>query len=128
VNLLLDTSTLIWWATANVDLSNTARTAIAKETNTVFVSAASAWEIATKVRIGKLQSGHDLSDNIDHYCRSWGFLTLPITMVHARQAGSIPGVHKDPFDRMLAAQAMFDDLVIVTNDKQIENLGAKVLW
>jgi PIN domain nuclease of toxin-antitoxin system len=93
-----------------------------------FVSAASAWEIATKVRLGKLDDPQGVTDSLGVHLRTQGFRELPITLEHGRRAGKLPGPHKDPFDRMLIAQAQSEGLAIVSNDKAFDPYGIQRLW
>ena len=94
----------------------------------VFVSAASAWEIATKVRVGKLPGAATVAVDLAGVIASQGFLGLPIDLAHGQAAGALPGPHKDPCDRMLTAQAMHNDLVLVSNEQQSDAYGVRRLW
>ncbi len=96
--------------------------------NTVFVSAASAWEICTKVRIGKLSAAHALCEDFSNILQRYHFEALAITVEHGRLAGRLAGSHKDPFDRMLAAQALAEDVPLVTNDPVFSGFGVKTIW
>jgi len=109
-------------------LSRRARQAIADSDNAVVVSAASAWEIATKVRIGKLPGAIDVAAGIPGCLAHQQFLNLDITVLHAQRAGRLPGDHRDPFDRMLIAQAQIEDLPVVTNDQIFDKYGVTRLW
>jgi len=111
VRLLLDTHVLLWWLNDS-DLGETARDAIADPDNEVFVSAASAWEIAIKQALGKLRGPIDLRAEIS----ANGFQSLPITIEHGLTAGALPRHHEDPFDRMLIAQAQLHAMTAVTRD------------
>jgi PIN domain nuclease of toxin-antitoxin system len=95
---------------------------------TVFVSAATAWELTTKFRSGKLQEAAMIAENRPSLITRCRFLPLPITVEHGHRAGLLPGNHKDPFDRMLAAQAIIDDLDLVSADPAMAGLGARVVW
>jgi PIN domain nuclease of toxin-antitoxin system len=128
VKLLLDTHTLLWWFVGDSALPRSIEAVIDDPANVVLVSAASAWEICTKVRIGKLPSGHGLCENFSGFLKRYHFEPLAVTVEHGRLAGGIAGTHKDPFDRILAAQALIEDMPIVTNDAAFIELGAKVLW
>lgn len=128
MRVLLDTNVLLWWLAADPVLSVTAKRVISHGSNTIYVSAASAWEICTKVRIGKLPSGRDLCDDFLGYLDRHKFQQLAISIEHARLAGRIAGTHKDPFDRIIAAQAMIENVPVVTNDAAIDGFGAKVVW
>lgn len=128
MKVLLDTHTLIWWWTAPERLSTRALELLMGPDTEVYVSAASAWEVATKSRIGKLPAG-------DVMAREWSkrlaldrFRELPISARHAVRAGSLPGDHRDPFDRMLAAQGIEDGMPVLTADCQISGLGAEAWW
>lgn len=101
---------------------------IADATNDVFVSAASAWEITTKHRIGKLPLAHLLAHDVEGCLKDQGFLPLDVTLLHGQSAGSLPGIHRDPFDRMLIAQAMAEDLVLVSNETLFDEYAVKRLW
>lgn len=127
MRLLLDTSALIWWANDSPVLSRSARTAIMRA-ETVFVSAITAMELATKLRIGKLPEAALLVEEFDRRCADESFVLLPLSHRHALFAGTIPADHKDPFDRMLAAQAIIEDLAIVASDPAFDALGARRLW
>jgi len=94
----------------------------------MLVSAASAWEIATKVRLGKLPSGEGLVDQLNRYLAELGCETLPISFDHAVRAGKLPGEHCDPFDRMLIAQARAEDLFIVSNDRIFDAYTVSRIW
>jgi PIN domain nuclease of toxin-antitoxin system len=128
VRLLLDTHVLIWWLAADDALSAAARSAIADPANDVFVSAASAWELATKHRIGKLPQAELLAADVAGFVRAQGFNELPLTIRQGQLSGSLPGIHKDPFDRMLVAQAMLADLTIVSGDEVLGAYGVARLW
>ncbi len=116
MRLLLDTHALIWWLAGDAALSPKAQQAIADEGNAVLVSAVSAWEITTKHRIGKLPGVANMVADIGAAIADQGFAQLGISVLHGQLAGSLPGAHRDPFDRMLIAQAMLEGLVIVTNE------------
>jgi PIN domain nuclease of toxin-antitoxin system len=128
VTLLLDTYALLWWVMDDPRLSATARQRIRDPKNTVLVSSASGWEITTKHRLGKLEL-HD-----------WDPATLPailqedrmgvlaISLEHALRAGSLPGPHRDPFDRILIAQSRIEELPIVTQDPVFREYGVSVIW
>ena len=104
------------------------REVIAARETTVLVSAASGWEIATKVRVGRLPEARLLVDGLDAAVRREGFTVLPVALSHALAAGSLPGPHRDPFDRMLMAQARIENATLVTNDSAIRDYGLPVLW
>jgi PIN domain nuclease of toxin-antitoxin system len=121
MNLLLDTHVLLWWG-AQDNLSPEAAAAIADPDNVVYVSAASIWEISIKQERGKLSVDDAVFDvHLD------GFEPLPITHADARMAGSLPDFHRDPFDRMLIAQALARDLTLVTRDPRMDAYEANIL-
>lgn len=128
MRLLLDTHTLLWWLDGDRRLSPQARLALADEANTVLVSAASAWEIATKVRIGKLPGAIDVAADVAGVVRGQGFEELEMTIVHAQRAGGLPGAHRDPFDRMLIAQAHLENLPLVSDDAVFDEYGVTRFW
>jgi PIN domain nuclease of toxin-antitoxin system len=113
--LLLDTHVLLWWLSDDSQLGEASRQAISNPRNQVYVSAASTWEISIKKSTGKLSAPEDM----DAIVENEGFDKLPITLFHGEQAGLLPEHHKDPFDRMLIAQAQSEGLVIVTADEKI---------
>ena len=123
MRLLLDTHALIWWLEDSEQLSSDARAAIADGGNEIAVSAASAWEMAIKQAAGKLRVPADLDDAIT----TSGFSSLSITIEHALRAGALEPHHRDPFDRMLAAQALVESLTIVTRDPRFQPYGVRVL-
>lgn len=128
MRLLLDTHTLLWWLDGDRRLSRRARQTIGNDENIVLVSAASAWEIATKVRIGKLPGATDVAADIPGCLVRQEFESLDITVLHAQRAGRLPGDHRDPFDRMLIAQAQIEDLPVVTNDRVFDSYGVTRVW
>jgi PIN domain nuclease of toxin-antitoxin system len=127
VTLLLDTHVLLWWATLHKSLSATAKKAIAAEDSEVYVSAATAWEIAIKTRIGKLEWPAS-AGSVNGYVLGQGFRPLPISLEHAELAGQLRIDHKDPFDRMLIAQAQAEDMWLVSNDKLFDAAGVRRTW
>ena len=128
MNLLLDTHAFLWWIAGDRALPGVARDAIDNLRNKVFVSAASAWEIATKVRIGKLPGAVTIATNLAAIVEARSFVPLPVTIIHGQTAGSLPGPHRDPFDRVLIAQAMIDDMFLVSNEQQFDRYGVRRLW
>jgi len=128
VRLLLDTHTLLWWLLGDSALSQQAHAAIANRSNDVFVSAASAWEIAIKYKQGKLPAAARLVTNLDVIVSGQGFAELPVTIADGETAGMLPLVHKDPFDRMLIAQALLSKLVLVSNEAVFDAYGAARFW
>ncbi|MBX3590952.1 MAG: type II toxin-antitoxin system VapC family toxin [Burkholderiaceae bacterium] len=126
--LLLDTHALLWWFTDDPRLSANARAAIADEHRPILVSAASAWEIATKHRLGKLEGIPEILSLYGELIVADGFTHLPVSWLHGLRAGSYAIDHRDPFDRMLAAQAEIERLVLVTRDPAFRKFGCPTLW
>ena len=125
---LLDTHALLWWLSDDPALTRAARKVIAETRNTLIVSAASAWEIAIKVRLGKLPTATDLAADFSALIEREGFQSLAISAEHGIRAGLLPGPHKDPFDRMLIAQAQAENIPIVSNETSFESYGVRRLW
>ena len=128
MRLLLDTHALLWWFTDDSRLSANARAAIADERNEVCVSSASAWEIATKVRLGKLETLPRVVERFAELIAADGFETLPIVLTHALRAGTYAQTHRDPFDRILAAQSELESMMLVTVDPAFVEFHSKTLW
>jgi len=128
VRLLIDTHALLWWLSDDPSLSRAARKAMAETSNVLLVSAASAWEIATKVRLGRLPGAAELAADFQGFMLREGFTTLDITPDHAIRAGLLPGPHRDPFDRMLISQAQAENVPIVTNERIFEAYGVRRVW
>lgn len=128
MRILLDTHALLWAGLAPERLSEKARTTLESHTTEVLVSAASAWEIATKVRIGKLPHAVLFSADLPRRLELLGFHPLAVTVEHAQRAGSLPGSHRDPFDRMLVAQAQAENLALVSNEKVFDSYGVRRIW
>ena len=128
MRLLLDTHALLWWWNDDAQLAAAVRTAIADENNGIFVSAASAWEIATKQRIGKLATWPMPSGGFDALVAADGFLPLPVAAAHAWYAGNLPWDHRDPFDRVLAAQAMVERMTLVSRDPVFAGIPVSTFW
>ncbi len=125
---LLDTHALIWWMTNDPHLSRTARALIKDRDNISLVSTVSAWEIATKVRLGRLPAAADLIRDFVETLTRERIKILAVTAEHSIRAGLLPGPHKDPFDRMLIAQALAENIPIVSNDRALDGYGVKRLW
>ena len=128
VQVLLDTHAFLWWLGGNPRLSAAARHAIADDAGTIFVSAASAWEITTKHRIGKLAQAEAVALDVTGAIAGQGFEELAITVDDAARAGQLPGIHRDPFDRMLIAQALARNLPLVSVDRTFDGYGVRRLW
>jgi PIN domain nuclease of toxin-antitoxin system len=128
MRLLLDTHTLLWCFNDSRSLSPRARKLVEDGGNELLVSAASGWEIATKVRLGRLPTGEELVADLDHYLAQLGCEALPISLDHAVRAGLLLGEHRDPFDRMLIAQAQMENLKIISNDQIFDAYRVPRVW
>ena len=126
MKVLLDTHMVFWWMLEASRVSPEARAAI-ETAEAVYVSAVSAWEMATKVRIGKWPEVEGLSKEFSAYVRNEDFSELSITVAHANLAGSLIGAHRDPFDRLLAAQALLEGLTLLSVDPQFEIFKCTVI-
>lgn len=124
---LLDTHALLWWLQEHSSLSSKARRTIGAIENQVFVSIATAWEMAIKNRAGKLEIS-ELLDGLEAKLVDEGMSVLPISLNHAVKAGGLPLHHKDPFDRMLVAQAQAENLSVISNDAIFEKYGVRRVW
>ncbi len=125
-DLLLDTHALLWWAAGDKALGKKVARLLEDHEVTVYASAASAWEIATKVRLGKLKWSSP--DSVEAYCLQQGFTLMPVTFAHAQRAGSWPQAQGDPFDRLLAAQSDLEHIPLATNDPKIKTFGIRTIW
>ena len=128
MEVLLDTHAFVWWIADSGRLSQAARAVIADATNEILVSAASAWEITTKYRLGKLPEADALALDVSGHVNRQGFEELAIAITDAERAGRLPGPHRDPFDRMLIAQALLRDLPIVSTDSTFDAYAVDRLW
>ena len=128
MRLLLDTHAFLWWLAGNRRLSPAARRAVDDTSNDVVVSAATAWEITTKHRVGKLPEAEAVALDVTGSIASQGFDELAITVEDAERAGRLPGSHRDPFDRMLIAQALAHNLTVVSVDAVFDGYGVSRLW
>ncbi len=126
--LLLDTHAFLWWLDGDPRLSAAAQAAIGDGRRGVLVSAASAWEITTKHRLGKLPGAAEVALDVQGCVAGQGFEALAITLADAERAGRLPGPHRDPFDRMLIAQAQARGLVLVSNEALFDGYGVSRLW
>jgi PIN domain nuclease of toxin-antitoxin system len=125
--VLLDTHALVWWLEAKENLSRKAKEIIEESDTVVFISAASGWELAIKTQIGKFKSAQ-LVKGLEKEIEKEGFIELPISLKHALLAGSLDSAHKDPFDRLLIAQAQVEEVPIVSNDKVFDRFSVRRLW
>ena len=128
MRVLLDTHAFLWWVADSRRLSEPARDAIRNEANDVVVSAVSAWEIATKHRLGRLPEAEGLAGDIRGAIVGQGFSELPISVADAERSGRLPGPHRDPFDRLLIAQGLAHDLALVSNEEAFDRYGVRRLW
>lgn len=125
---LLDTHTAVWWWRGSPRLGPMARDLIGRPDSDIRVSAISALEIAIKHRIGKFDGIGDPAANYSRLMAENGFVSLPVTENHAMRAGLLPGEHRDPFDRLIAAQALMEGLIVITRDPTLAAFGCKVIW
>jgi PIN domain nuclease of toxin-antitoxin system len=128
VRVLLDTHVLVWWLYDAPLLSRTSREHMADASNTPVVSAASAWELAIKFQLGRLPEAELLVSDFSSLMERLGFELLSISAEHGIRAGTLPGPHKDPFDRMLIAQSQAENAPIISNDKIFDSYGVRRLW
>ena len=128
MRLLLDTHAFLWWLAGDEALSRMSRQGIGTDADAVFVSSASVWEISTKHRLGKLPGASAIVGDMAEAIASQGLVGLPIEVRHAQAAGALPGPHRDPFNRMLIAQALTEDLVLVLNERVFDAYGVRRLW
>ena len=126
--LLLDTHVLLWWWTDDHNLSNRARLAVGDPDADVHVSAASAWEISTLWRLGRIDHAPGAVSRFHELVEADGFLHLAITHFHSLRAAGYPAEHRDPFDRLLAAQSELEGLTLITRDTAFTQFPAVVLW
>jgi PIN domain nuclease of toxin-antitoxin system len=127
MTILFDSHAFVWFIRADRRLSLAARAA-AETSTAIYVSAVTAWEVANKVRLGKWPEAAALAESFDEVIASFAYIPLPITLAHAKLAGSLPGEHRDPFDRMLAAQSAVEGLPLVTADPAFKTFGTRVIW
>lgn len=128
MRLLLDSHALIWMVAGDRRLTQRARIAITEGAQATYVSAANAWEISTKHRLGKLPRAAELARNFEAEIRAASLVPLPVTIRHAQLAGNLDDPHKDPFDRMLIAQALLEGLTLVSNEAVFDRFGVSRLW
>ena len=128
MRLLLDTHVLVWWLGEDVRLSGQVHDQISDYANDTMVSSVSVWELATKQRIGKWPGVDGLVTAFELEMDRRGFAVIDLLVPHARLAGSLPGRHRDPFDRMLVAQAMVEGATLVTSDVKLAEFGGRILW
>ncbi len=128
MRVLLDTHAFLWWLYADPRLSPRARSVLNRPDTDVFVSAASAWEITTKARLGRLPFTPDVTADVLGAVLGQGFRPLDISTIHAQRAGALPGPHQDPWDRMIIAQAQAEGLALVANEALFDEYGIIRVW
>jgi PIN domain nuclease of toxin-antitoxin system len=129
VRALIDTHTFLWWASSGgSNLSPRAAEFIADPANEILFSAASAWEIAIKVSSQRLRLPARPERYVPDRVRRHGFTVMPIEMAHALRVSRLPRIHRDPFDRVLVAQALVEDISIVTSDPAIGRYDVETIW
>lgn len=128
MRVLLDTHALLWWLSDDGRLSARASAVIRSPGNSVWVSPATGWELATKLRLGKLPGAERVLPKLPALIEESRFRVLPITLAHALKAGSLDHAHRDPFDRMLVAQAGMEHMTLVSSDPACKALGAETIW
>jgi PIN domain nuclease of toxin-antitoxin system len=126
--LLIDTHVLLWWLDGDKRLVRKPRLLVQSEDNDILVSAATVWEITTKARIGRLPGALAVAADVPACIADQGFVRLSITVEHAQIAGNLPGPHRDPFDRMLIAQAQAERIPIVSIDAAFDSYGVTRIW
>ena len=128
MRLLLDTHVFLWWIEGAPALGKRAKTAVSSPDNDVFLSIASCWELAIKLSLGKLQLAQRLDRFLPEQLSANGFSVLPVEVKHVSRVATLPFHHRDPFDRLLAAQALEEELAIVSADRVFRNYGVRVVW
>lgn len=128
MRFLLDTHALLWFLAGSENLPTVVRAVLQDDAHDVFVSAVSAMEVTTKFRLGKLPSAEVLANRFEATVAEKGFLALPISLAHAECAGSLPIPHKDPFDRLLIAQGMLEQMTLVSNETVFDGFGVARFW
>jgi PIN domain nuclease of toxin-antitoxin system len=128
VRLLLDTHTFIWWANNDPLLSTSAKLAVGDRANEKFLSAVSTWEMAIKVAVGKLALSASVPIFVASQVSKYQFISLPVAFDHTYQVETMTLHHNDPFDRLLIAQALVENLIIVTCDSKFDSYGVQTLW
>ena len=128
MKLLLDTHSFVWWRDSPEKLSSSALNAISDSDNEIFLSVVVAWELQIKIALKKFRLNSPLDKAIEEERDTNNFGILPVQLRHVMKLARLPSIHKDPFDRLLIAQAMAEDHIIVTADKRISDYDVKVLW
>jgi PIN domain nuclease of toxin-antitoxin system len=128
MKLLLDTHTFLWWITDNPQLSKKARELIGDGHNILYWSAASSWEVSIKYALGRMPLPEAPEQFLPAEIGKNRLESLPIIDAHAFQAGQLPHHHRDPFDRMLVAQAQVESLALLSNDRQLNHYDVEIRW
>ncbi|RZD15954.1 MAG: type II toxin-antitoxin system VapC family toxin [Candidatus Acididesulfobacter guangdongensis] len=128
MNYLLDTHVFLWFASDDIKLSPVAKEIIENGKNNIYLSSASVWELSIKIIIGKLKLKKDLNKFIAENIARYAYIPLPVTIPHALEISKLPEIHKDPFDRMLVAQALAEKMKIITSDSYIRKYNVKTAW
>lgn len=128
MRILLDTHALLWWLYDDNRLSQAARSLVSDNLHQIYVSSVSAWEIATKHRLGRLRGVEPLVTDMSAWIGRAGFREMSLSVPHAHRAGSWQVAHRDPFDRMLAAQSTLEDLPLMSRDPAFEEFGIRLIW
>jgi PIN domain nuclease of toxin-antitoxin system len=128
MDLILDTHVILWMLLDDPRLKQRHIEILEDQANRLFVSAVSGYEIASKVRIGKLPEARDISRDFRQICANFAYEELPVSLVHAQRGGEIDGQHRDPFDRLLAAQSLVEGFPLATNDPVFAAFGVETVW
>ena len=128
MKLLLDTHAFLWWVGDDARLSAPARAAIADTGSEVWFSAASAWELAIKAGLGRFETDAPLPQFLEEQTRRNGFRVLPVHVSHAAAVATLPPLHRDPFDRLLVAQAQMEKMILVSRDRLVSRYDVAILW
>lgn len=128
MRLLLDTHVFLYWVLGDPRLSPLAEASIKDSGTQVYLSAASVWEMAIKLSLGRLRLEGDLLGFVEGELRQNGFQALPVTYRHASRVATLPPLHRDPFDRLLVAQALEENLTLVSGDAEIARYPVELLW
>jgi PIN domain nuclease of toxin-antitoxin system len=128
MNLLLDTHTFIWWASSSAKLPAAVRAECSEPANALTLSVVSVWEMRIKIQLGKLHVSSPLADLVEHHKRVNRMQILPVSLEQVFALGTLPAHHKDPFDRLLIAQATVEDLFPVSGDPVFSSYPVKLLW
>ena len=127
MTIIVDTHAFVWWVTSDPRISPSVFK-ILTEDRLRYLSAVTAFELTNKLRIGKLENGQELVERLDELVRNAHFAVLPVALSHAYLAGKMPGEPRDPFDRLIAAQAKIEQIPILSADPAFERLGVETIW